>query len=342
VAAQPAADYKTMEPKAAVEYAASLVPQGRAVEAIEVYRYVADHAGDDVWAPLALYRMANLIANQGGNEKVRGALAVYEQLKADYPAHWTVTGGGVAAYVARYRYNLREHEQTIEELQQTLQANEANLNSGSWAIAIIQLARAHDALGQHAEAEEALTSRLTGCPLLLRNADYFGLLAKTQIANSKPAAALSTARAGYALCEFEEVAIQRAAELVRRSFIANGELAKGMQFLAAQESEDAPNPLRDVPLSEVPPEQKEAMLRLAAQDVPLQVLIYIYTGDTDIALARAAQHMFEADADHAVAALREVARAFKGADLNLVRGNQFINYARTGEGTNPLADTVPE
>ncbi len=47
--------------------------------------------------------------------------------------------------------------------------------------------------------------------------------------------------------------------------------------------------------------------------------------------------MAEAPAAEMVKALGQVARVFKAKDLNLVRGNQFLEYARTGKGENPLS-----
>lgn len=340
--AQGNVDYKAMEPKAAVEYAGALVPEGRRDEAIEIYRYVVDNAGDEVWAPLALYRMANLVANKGNHTFVREAIGLYEQLMTDYPTHWTVTDGGTTAYIARYRAVLREYDQAVVELQERLTQAEPNINSYQWAVAIIELGKSQSRLSRSAEAEEALTGYLSMCPSLLRHHAYFEALVAAQIAEGKPEAALSTARVAYALCEFEDAQIQQAADLVRRAFIANGDMVKGIQFLSAQESAEGANPLRDVAPPEVTQEQKETMLEVAARDVPLQVLILTYSGDDATALARASRYLCEADADKAVDALKVVARAFKGADLNIVRANQFIKYARTGEGENPLAEIPPE
>jgi hypothetical protein len=47
-------------------------------------------------------------------------------------------------------------------------------------------------------------------------------------------------------------------------------------------------------------------------------------------------HMAEAPAKDMLMALGQVARVFKAKDLNLVRGNQFLEYAKAGNGTNPL------
>ncbi len=342
VAAQGNVDYKAMEPKAAVEYAGSLVPEGRRDEAIEIYRYVLDNAGDEVWAPLALYRMANLVANKGNHTFVREAIGLYEQLRADYPNHWSVTDGGTTAYIARYRYVLGEHEQAVAELKDLLKQAEPNINSYQWGLAIIQLGRSLTQLGRAAEAEEALSSYIAMCPYLLRHHGYFEALVAAQIGNGRPGAALSTARAAYAVCEYGDAQIQQAADLVRRAFIANGEMMKGIQFISAQESAEAVNPLSDVAATEVAQEQKDAMLQVAARDIPLQILIYIYCGDSGTALGRACSYLLEADPDKAVQAVNVVAGAFKGADLNIVRANQFIRYAGTGEGENPLAEIVPE
>jgi len=42
--------------------------------------------------------------------------------------------------------------------------------------------------------------------------------------------------------------------------------------------------------------------------------------------------------DAITASVNDIARCFKAKDLNLTRANQFIEYAKTGEGDNPLRE----
>jgi len=60
-------------------------------------------------------------------------------------------------------------------------------------------------------------------------------------------------------------------------------------------------------------------------------------GITTLFTSRPFLAMAAAPAEDMLRALGEVARVFKAKDLNLVRANQFLNYAKTGEGENPLA-----
>jgi len=201
-----------------------------------------------------------------------------------------------------------------------------------------RLAKCYLAADEPANAVEVLEENAFLYPDLLRRPQWYQTLFDARIAQKDYTGALSTARAAYALCDFDEAAIRQAADLVRRAFAVSGELAKGVQFLQAQEDPEAPNPLRDVPMPQVTEEQQRQLLAAAGDDKALRMLVFIYCGDDQATLTEAIDHIATASMEDAAGALLDVARAFKAADLNLVRANQFLEYARTGEGPNPLAE----
>jgi len=84
-------------------------------------------------------------------------------------------------------------------------------------------------------------------------------------------------------------------------------------------------------------EQFAQMLQASGTDCRLQVCSQLYASRYQDAMMAAQEAMAQADAQGMIAALNEVARVFKARDLNLVRANQFLSYAKTGQGQNPLA-----
>lgn len=91
-------------------------------------------------------------------------------------------------------------------------------------------------------------------------------------------------------------------------------------------------------MPQVTEEQQQQLLEAAGDDKALRMLVFIYCGDDQATLVEAIDHIATASMEDAATALLDVARAFKAADLNLVRANQFLEYARTGKGPNPLAE----
>jgi len=75
----------------------------------------------------------------------------------------------------------------------------------------------------------------------------------------------------------------------------------------------------------------------AAGDKPgVLSIVHLYLGEDGKALTEAMQYVSQATADEAVKSMMGVARVFKAADLNVTRANQFIEFAKTGKGPNPL------
>jgi len=325
-----------MSPDQAYKYGNQLLASGQEDQAIKVYKFIGDFHSEHETAPWALFLMARIIGKRG---EISDSIAQLEEIMAEYPNSPAVTRGDVPLLLTSYLiFHVSDYEAAKEIAKSALDKHSAEMGDRNRAQLVGRLALAYIKLGDNAAAEELLTSQLPTCARLLTSMAYYDYMAQIRIAKKDFDGALSIARTGYALCNFNEVEIKQMANLVRRVFVAKGEFAKGTQFLAAQEDAEKPNPLKDVPMPTVAAELKQQLLQAAGKDPALLCHVCLYTGDNETALEHAMAYMAEASAADAVRSLMEVARVFKAADLNLVRANQFINYAKTGEGENPLAD----
>ena len=329
-------DLANMTPDQAYKYAAALAQSGQEDQAIKAYKFIADRYPDHETAPWALFAIGKILF---GRTETTEAVAYMQRVLDEYPTSRPVARGDLPfLLVGGLMFRLNDVEGARDVAKSALDNHYGEMRPRYRALIIGRLAEAYIKLGDTAAAEELFTSYLPTCVHLLSHTSYYDIMANVQIARKDFDAALSMARAGYALCDFNETAIKEMANLVRRVFVAKGEFANGTQFLAAQEDPEKPNPLRDVAMPTVTEECKQQLLQAAGQDPALLCHVCLYTGSNDGALDHAMAYMAEASADEAVKALMEVARVFKAADLNLVRANQFIKYAKTGEGENPLAE----
>lgn len=233
-------------------------------------------------------------------------------------------------------HRLQDYDGAIEFIQQQLTDMGDLLSWSERAGLVINMAQAHDMAGRPEDAVAAYKEWLPLTPGLLSNNYYwehlFALLAKTGASGQL----LSTVRAAYALCPYDQTSIEAMSNLVKKAYAARGEIFSATQFFAAQEDPEQPNPLLDVPMPQLTEEQIAQMVRSAQADARLRVSTYLYVEDYANAMLSAQEAMAEADASQMLQALNEVARVFKAKDLNLVRANQFLEYAKTGQGVNPL------
>ena len=335
--AQETPNYRAMDPVAAFAYAQTLIAEGSRDQAMKVLQFINEAFPQTNEGPRALYLLANLVTNNG---RVDEGVALYDRLRKEHPGHWTVTSGGVAQYVAQIHAGTKNHQAVIDTIQDALERHDPATNTAAWALAIIRMAQAHVALGQLAEGRKLLDERIPKCPWLVTRPEFFDTLSGLQIKQKDYAGAQATARAAYAVCRFDEKRIKQAVELVRRVFMGVGNAQAGIAFIGAQERADAPNPLLDTPLPSLPPKVRTAFLAASANDPVLRLCSLLYVGDTETALDVAAERMYEASAEDAIAAIQDVARVLKAADLSLVRANQFIMFSKTGEGENPLVTGI--
>ena len=323
------------------EKADTMYKAGDAAGARPIYQYIVDHHGANAErAAWALYRLCSISYNE---RDIDTALALIQRVPEQYPESAIHTRGYAAFYLtAIYLVFKKDYQAGIDVAEEHLQEFAPQMGWFQLTSVVERLARCHMGLGDNQNALAALKRYAIEFPDLLRQPAWYNAAFDVHVVMRDTAGALSTARAAYALCDFEDKAIQDAAEIVRRAFITNGELHKGIQFLAAQEDAGKPNPLTEVPMPQLTPEEQEQLLQAAGEDKPKRLLVLVYMGQADAAIATALGYMCEAGGDEAVSSLKEVARALKAADCNVVRANQFINYAKTGEGENPVADVVPE
>ena len=323
------------------EKADTLYKAGNAADARPIYQYIVEHHADNVErAAWALYRLCSISYSE---RDIDTALAYIQRAVDDYPTSGIATRGYATSYLtAIYLVYKKDYQAGVDIGEKDLEQFGAAMGIYNLTVAVERVARCYMGLGDNESALAALKRYALQFPELLGQAPWYTAAFDAHVAMKDGPGALSMARAAYVLCDYEDKSLQNAAELVRRGFISNGELHKGIQFLAAQENAENPNPLRDVPLPQLTPEEKEQLLQAAGQDKPKRLLALIYTGDAETAVAVAVGYMCEAGANEAVSSLQEVARALKAADCNVVRANQFIQYAKTGQGENPVADVEPE
>jgi len=329
-----------MTPKDAFDYGVELLDAGSKGEAAKVFTYIYEVHNNHELAPWALFRLSKIATTRAYDTgDYSEAIAYTQKIIDEYPNSNLVTAGYIAAgLTGLYVVNLKDYQAAVDNATWFLDNFSDTMTDEYQTTTITRMAQAYIGMEDYPAAEEALTSWLPTCPFLLRSQDYYETMMQIEIATKDLDALLSTARAAYALCDFNEEAVKAMADLVRRAFIASGEFSKGIQFLSAQEDAEKPNPLRDVPMPTVTEEQKQQLLQGAGQDPVNRILVHLYIGDNSHAFEGAIDYMSGASTEQAIASLMEVARVFKAADLNVVRANQFINYAKTGEGKNPLLD----
>lgn len=233
-------------------------------------------------------------------------------------------------------HRLQDYDGAVEFIQQQFTEMGDLLSWSKRTGLVINLAQAHEMAGRSEDAVAAYREWLPLTPGLLSNNYYwehlFTLLARTGASDQL----LSTVRAAYALCPYDQTSIEAMSNLVKKAYAARGEVFKATQFFTAQEDPEQANPLLEVPMPQLTEEQTAQIIEAAQADARLRVSTYLLLEDYENAMIAAQDAMAEADASQMIQALNEVARVFKAKDLNLVRGNQFLEYAKTGQGVNPL------
>jgi len=302
-------------------------------EAIALYTQVIEQYPGTLQAAFAQLCIGRVYASQKQYDKALAAFdKVFEQ--HHYPE---VLGETAYAKTELLVRRLNDYAAAIEFAEEQLEG--FGPETGVWNLMNLLpcLMHAYDETGQPEKAIAVAEQHFVTTPRLLRSTSVYEELAQAQIKAGKHDAALTTARLGYALCDFDKEAIEAMSALVRKVCMVTGDIAKATQFFAAQEDPEKANPLAEVPMPEVTDEQLDQMLEGAGRHSLGKLLAYLYAGNCVDAMHIAQGAMIEAPAEKMMRALNEVARVFKARDLNLIRANQFLNYAKTGEGENPLA-----
>jgi hypothetical protein len=110
--------------------------------------------------------------------------------------------------------------------------------------------------------------------------------------------------------------------------------AERKAFLAAENDPDLPNPLAAYPLPTL--DRASIAARLDGATVTDRISLEIAIGKLREAMLVARSML--ADGQTAGQGIRQVCRVFKAADLNLKRANTYLEYLKTGQGPDPVAD----
>lgn len=311
--------------------ATGLAASGDTEQARALYRQLITTAPDTVYAGHAHLGLAKLHIAAREDD---AALAELD-LALAYASTTLISSAAVQKVTVLANRTL-DYDQAVEVAEQYLDELGDLMPPFDRRLMIMQLAHAHDAAGRPEEALAVFRDELPLTPALLTLPLYYERLFDLHVKLGQRDEALSVARMGYALCGFDQPSIEAMSNLVKKAYAARGEIFKATQFFAAQEDPELPNPLRDAPLPQLSEEQAAWMAEVSQRDARLRVVTYLLLEDYEDAMIAAQDAMAEADASAMIQALNEVARVFKARDLNLVRGNQFLEYAKTGQGVNPL------
>jgi hypothetical protein len=328
-----AACFAADEPQKLLDTARAQQEAGEVENAKLLYKQIVEQYPDTQQAGYAELALARLHADARENEEaLAGFNRVFERYKDPRilgPAAWSKTSLLI--------YRFRDHEAAIEFAEEQLAAIGPEMSSYDMRHLLPHVMHACQETDQPEKAIETFNQHALTKPDVLNHVLIYEHLLDAQVKLGMLDEAATTARVAYALCDFEQQTIETASTLVKRAFTARGEIFKATQFFAAQEDPEKPNPLLEVPMPEVTEEQLAQMLEAARGYWRARMFAYLYAADYTEAMHIAQDRLGEAGAQDMVAALNEVARVFKARDLNLVRGNQFLSYAKSGEGENPLA-----
>lgn len=332
------ADFAAMSSKDAYAYANKLAAAGQADEAIKVCQYLIAKNDDREIVASAHFCAGMILMTRFETAE---CLKHFNTVYREFPGSNIWARGYVPLQLGSVMYfRTEEKAQARDLLREALAKHGDSMETRQRALVTCRLAEFELGLGlgDPAKSERVLKEQLPLCPALLCELQYFQRLVDLYLKTDRHEAAVEAARLGYALCRFNEGEIKQAGELVHKVYMSKAELAKATQFLAAQDNPEAPNPLKAVRLPQVSAEESAQLLQRSGKSHEVLMCVYLYLGRNREAFTEATLALAEAPPEKAVLAIQDVARVFKAADLSVVRGNAFINYAKTGEGTNPLDD----
>jgi tetratricopeptide (TPR) repeat protein len=284
------------------------------------------------YAGHAYFGLAKIHTAAQENEE---ALAALDKILEE-SASPSLLGTAVMQKVTLLIHRFNDYEQAIQLAEEQLPALGELMPPFDRAKLVMQLSYAYDKTDQPEQALAVYQEQVPYTPALLTYPLYYERMYELCVKTGRQDEALTVARLGYALCPFEQKPIEDMSNLVKKAYAARGEIFKATQFFAAQEDPEKPNPLLEAPMPEVKQEELDQLLAVCGDDCRLLVCSYLYAGDYEQAMMAAQDAMSKAPADDMLKALAEVARVFKAVDLNLVRANRFLSYAKAGEGENPL------
>ncbi len=304
-------------------------------EAIALFqRVIQEFPGTNFAGNAMLAQTERYIAAQMPDEALENA----ERTLAEYGQVW-IGGRALVQKVRVVLHMLRRPQEALDLLIEAVPEYERQLTAFDRSLLTLHEYDARFRLGDRAGALDTLAQGALYYPQVLLQRGFFSRYIPALQAAGMSREALSAAKGAFACCAFSEAEIKSATDALIKSWAALGELEKASAFLAAQEDPEKGNPLDQVPWPRINEDDKQFMLENTAGNVLAQIQVLLYCGDCDEALNQATAGLGDAkEAKQIADCIERIARCLKGKDLNLARANAFLDYAKSGEGQNPLGD----
>jgi len=199
----------------------------------------------------------------------------------------------------------------------------------------LQKAGKHDIAIQVTRAvlEERLESEI-------RKPDVFRSLVDQLLAVGRKDEAAGWGKLYFMACPFDERSLQGALQMLSRIWtVQQVSPAKVQELLDAQQDPNKPSPLQDVKL----PVLDGAALRKRLETARMpeeRIALLLVLGESQSAMTQARRLML--DKPESPLGVLQVCRVFKARDLKLKRANDFLEFYKTGQGANPLAEFEQE
>lgn len=234
---------------------------------------------------------------------------------------------------------LGKDEEAIRVAEEALASSDVGFTPWDRANTVIYMVYGYEHLGQRDKARDVFDKQLPLSPALLDSDVFYQHLMDLEYWDGprRGENVLAFAASALGLCPYNADMLRKIMSLVAESFGRQNRLDLVEQFLASQRDPAAENPLftfRTWPnLTE---QQLQAMTALAEPDARTKLTMLLLRGEFKRAMLLAVRNLAAAPTGTVPQAANEVARVFKAQDLSLIRANEFLAYARTGQGNNPL------
>ncbi len=209
-----------------------------------------------------------------------------------------------------------------------------------------QYCTALELVGKKEKVLPILQSSVVSVPWLLDEAKQtpkgwiYEWLVQSLTAQNNTAEALSWAKVRFMTCEFGADAVERSSRALTKVWVARELSPKSAKaFSEAQQDPSKPNPLAAVKLPGIDPKTlEETQIKSfgvkGADLIHARISLLLLAGKLPEAMATARQLLM--DDPESAAATQELCRVLKAAYLDVAHPNAFIEFLKTGEGTNPL------
>jgi tetratricopeptide (TPR) repeat protein len=323
-------------PGQAAYYAAREEVKGLPLEqAVEVYqKQVVDAYPATEFAAQAVLNISTLylIAKQYDR-----ALEYADRALADYPT-WYLAGHAIRRKCMIFIECLNQPQQALDLLDNEMPKYADVFQAPDLAWIPCYRYDAWVKLGDEKRGLEELDKAVTEVPQVLDQWPFMSRYIPALLAAKQTQKAESVAKGAFACCRVAERELAQMSELVVKSFLGSGEIAKATQFTEAQQDTTKPNPLADVPWPAAGSADKTAMMANCRGSNHTKIVVLLYLGAYNDAFVEATTRLESTPGQSQIATyMDDVSRCLKAKDLNSVRANAFILYATEGKGENPAA-----